>query len=327
MSQNPFDPARFDLRNASAELRAGVAQLEAMRIPMLDHVLTSEEAKEMRRAGVIPGMPAAPPPQREPVVRAIQGPAGRLELRCFQPKSGRPRATMLHIHGGGWFTGSADMMDIALERRADALDIAIASVEYRLAPEHPYPAAPDDCEAAAAWLAKNARAELGADLALVGGESAGGHLSAVTVVRMRDRHGFAFAGANLVYGIYDLGGVPSHTQYDGRNLLLDGPSLEVAISMFQPEYAKRRNPDASPLYANLAGLCPALFTVGTLDPLRDHTLFMYAEWIAQGSPAEIQIFPGGPHGFDMFPCAEQVQAHGAIDAFLARCLDGSFPKR
>lgn len=322
MSQNPFDPARFDLRNASAELRAGVAQLEAMRIPMLDRVLTPEEAQEMRRAGVIPGMPAPPPPQREPLVRAIQGPAGRLELRCFQPASGRPRATMLHIHGGGWFTGSADMMDIALERRADALDVAIASVEYRLAPEHPYPAAPDDCEAAAVWLAKNARAELGADLALVGGESAGGHLSAVTVVRMRDRHGFAFSGANLVYGAYDLGGVPSHSQYDGRNLLLDGPSLEIALSMFIPEPAQRRNPDASPLYANLAGLCPALFTVGTLDPLRDHTLFMYAEWIAQGSPAEIQIFPGGTHGFDMIPCAEQVQAHAAMDAFLARCLEG-----
>ena len=69
-------------------------------------------------------------------------------------------------------------------------------------------------------------------------------------------------------------------------------------------------------------------TVGTLDPLRDHSLFMYAEWLAHGSPAEIQIFPGGPHGFDMFPCPEQVQAHASIDAFLARCLDvGGFPAR
>jgi acetyl esterase/lipase len=323
MSQNPFDPSRFDLRNASPELRAGVASLEAMRIPMLDHVLKHEEAVSMRRAGLIPGMPTAPPPRRKPEVRTIQGPAGRLELRCFTPESGSVRATMLHIHGGGWFTGSADMMDVALEARADALGIAIASVEYRLAPEHPYPAAPDDCEAAAAWLAKNARSELGADLALVGGESAGGHLSAVTVVRMRDRHGFRFAGANLVYGVYDLGGVPSHTQYDGRHLLLDGPSLEIAIRMFVPDASRRRDPDVSPLYANLAGLCPALFTIGTLDPLRDHTLFLYAEWIAQGSPAEIQIFPGGTHGFDMFPCPEQRQAHAAIDAFLARCLDAS----
>jgi acetyl esterase/lipase len=284
-------------------------------------VLTPEEARAIRKAGIIPGMPPIPPPQRQPVVRTIQGPAGRLELRCFQPVSGRPRATMLHIHGGGWFTGSADMMDIAHEMRADALGIAVASVEYRLAPEHPYPAAPDDCEAAAVWLAKNARAELGADLALIGGESAGAHLSAVTLVRMRDRHGFSFAGANLVYGAYDLSGVPSHSQFDGRHLLLDGPSVAIVIAMFVPVEAQRRNPDVSPLYANLAGLCPALFTVGTLDPLRDHTLFMYAEWIAQGSPAEIQIFPGGPHAFDMIPCAEQLQAHGTMASFLAGCLD------
>jgi acetyl esterase/lipase len=317
---NPLDPSRFDLNNMSPELRAGVAGLEAMRIPMLDHVLTREEAQAMRKGAVIPGMPAPPPPQREPLVRAIQGPAGRLELRCFQPASGRPRATMLHIHGGGWFAGSADMMDVALEQRADRLGVAIASVEYRMAPEHPYPAAPDDCEAAGAWLAKNAKSELGAELALIGGESAGGHLSAVTCVRMRDRHGFRFAGANLVYGVYDLSGVPSHSQFDGRNLLLDGPSLEIAIRMFVPDPALRRHPDVSPLYADLSGLGPALFTVGTLDPLRDHTLFLYAEWIAQGSPAEIQIFPGGPHGFDMFPCRERDEAHATIDSFLARCL-------
>jgi acetyl esterase/lipase len=256
-------------------------------------------------------------------VRTIPGPGGPLALRCFQPAGGRPRATLLHIHGGGWFTGSADMMDVALERRADALDVAIASVEYRLAPEHPYPAAPDDCEAAAAWLAKNAKGELGAPLALVGGESAGGHLSAVTAVRMRDRHGFRFAGANLVYGVYDLGGVPSHSQFDGRNLLLDGPSLKIATRMFVPDESLWRDPDVSPLYADLSGLGPALFTIGTLDPLRDHTLFMYAEWVAQGSPAEIQIFPGGIHGFDMFVCPEQARAHAAIDAFLARCLDAA----
>ena len=170
---------------------------------------------------------------------------------------------------------------------------------------------------------KNAKSELGAELRLVGGESAGGHLSAVTAVRMRDRHGFHFAGANLVYGVYDLSGVPSHSRYDGRNLLLDGPSIGIAIEMFVPDPALRRHPDVSPLYADLSGLCPALFTVGTLDPLRDHTLFLYAEWIASGSPAEIQIFPGGTHGFDMFPCRERDEAHAAIDAFLGRCLDAA----
>lgn len=319
---DPFDATRFDLAQASPELREAVAKLEAMRMPLLRKSLTAAEAQEARRLGAAGGIfGVAPPPKRTPEVKQIAGPAGALALRCFRPERGRPRATMLHIHGGGWFAGSADMMDIALEMRADALDIAIASVEYRLAPEHPYPAAPDDCEAAAIWLAKNARAELGAPLALVGGESAGGHLSAVTALRMRDHHGFRFAGANLVYGVYDLGGVPSHASFDGRNLILDGPSIGVAIEMFAPDASRRRDPDVSPLYADLSGLCPALFTVGTLDPLLDHTLFMYPRWVAAGNPAELQVFPGGPHGFDAFPAPERRRAHDAMDGFLARCLD------
>jgi acetyl esterase len=324
---NPLEPARFDLAQASPELRAAVAKIEAMRMPMLREPLTPAQAQEARRLGAAGGIfGAAPPPKRRPELRRISGPDGALELRCFRPERGAPRATMLHIHGGGWFTGSADMMDVALEARADALGIAIASVEYRLAPEHPYPAAPDDCEAAAVWLAKNARAELGAELLLVGGESAGGHLSAVTLVRMRDRHGFRFAGANLVYGVYDLGGVPSHAAFDGRNLILDGPSIEVAIEMFAPDAARRRDPDVSPLYAELSDLCPALFTVGTLDPLLDHTLFMYPRWVAAGNRAELQVFPGGPHGFDAFPAPERQRAHAAMDAFLARCLGALGPR-
>jgi acetyl esterase/lipase len=227
---------------------------------------------------------------------------------------------MLHIHGGGWFQGSADMMDAALERRADTLGVAIASVEYRLAPEHPYPAAPDDCEAAAAWLAKNAKGELGAELRLVGGESAGAHLSAVTCLRMRDRHGFRFAGANLVYGAYDLSGVPSHHAFDGRGLVLDGRAIEAFTEMFVPDASLRRHPDVSPLYADLRGLCPALFTVGTLDPLLDHSLFLWTRWLAAGNRAELEVFPGGPHGFDAFPAPEGARAQAAMDAFLAGCL-------
>ena len=256
-------------------------------------------------------------------LRSIPGPAGEIELRCFQPRSGSPRATMLHIHGGAWFMGSADMMDEGLERYADALDVAMASVEYRLAPEHPHPAGPDDCEAAAVWLAKNADTELGAELRLVGGESAGGHLSAVTVLRMRDRHGFHFAGANLVYGLYDLGGVPSHDAFDGRGLILEGPGIRAFIEMFVPDAPRRRDPDVSPLYTDLSGLCPALFTVGSFDPLLDHSLFLYSRWLAAGSPAEIQVFPGAPHGFDAFPVPEGPRAQRTMQEFLGRCLEAA----
>ncbi len=106
--------------------------------------------------------------------------------------------------------GAPHHHDLKLETMADRLEIATVSVEYRLAPEHPYPAGPDDCEAAALWLVENAAARFGTDLLMIGGESAGAHLCVVTLLRMRDRHGYSgFVAANLTYGMYDLAMTPS----------------------------------------------------------------------------------------------------------------------
>ncbi|MGH0029735.1 MAG: alpha/beta hydrolase, partial [Myxococcota bacterium] len=254
--------------------------------------------------------------------RSIPGPGGDLPLRIFRPKAGPVRGALLHIHGGGWVIGRPAMNDPVNERRADELGLVVVSVDYRLAPEHPYPAGPDDCEAAAVWLVENAASEFGADPSkiLVGGESAGGHLSAVTALRMQRHHGFRFAGANLVYGVYDLSGVPSHTALDDRNVILNSANIDWFVDCFAPDPALRRDPDVSPLHADLSGAPPALFTVGTLDPLLDHSLFLYPRWLAAGNQAEIQVFPGCPHGFDAFPVPEGQQATAAIDAFLTRCI-------
>ncbi len=247
--------------------------------------------------------------------RNIPGPAGALALRIFRPQ--KPRGVYLHIHGGGWVLGAAHQQDPLLESIADRCDLTVASVEYRLAPEHPYPAGPDDCEAAACWLARNARAELGSDRLLIGGESAGAHLSVVTLLRMRDRHGFTgFAGANLVYGAYDLGLTPSARRWGDRNLILNTPIIEWFADHFVPP-ARRREPDVSPLHADLRGLPPALFTVGTLDPLLDDSLFMYARWLAAGSPAGLALYPGCIHGFTAFQNREGREAHERQLAFLA----------
>src|SRR5207249_4382288 len=113
-------------------------------------------------------------------------------------------------HGGGWVLGRAFHDDARNEAIAERCRVAVVSVDYRLAPEDPYPAGPDDCEAAALWLVEHARAEFGADRLVVGGASAGAHLAAVTLQRMRDRHAFTrFAGAVLTYGAYDLAMTPS----------------------------------------------------------------------------------------------------------------------
>jgi acetyl esterase/lipase len=112
----------------------------------------------------------------------------QISLRAIAPA--QPRGVYLHLHGGGWVLGGADMQNPMLERIADNTGQAIVAVEYRLAPEHPYPAGPDDCEIAAAWLVQNAKKEFGTDALTIGGEFAGGHLTAVTILRMRDRHGY-----------------------------------------------------------------------------------------------------------------------------------------
>jgi len=161
-----------------------------------------------------------------------------------------------------------------LERIADNTGQAVVAVEYRLAPEHPYPAGPDDCEAAAVWLVQNGKKEFGTDFLTIDGESAGGHLTKVTILRMRDRHNYTgFRGANIVYGAFDLSMKPSQLQFGSTRLVLRTIDMRQFYNAFLPTITDRRVPDISPLYAVLQSLCPALFSVGNKDARLDDTLF------------------------------------------------------
>ena len=242
-----------------------------------------------------------------------------IPLRVIAPSS--PRGIYLHIHGGGWVLGGADMQDPMLEQIANATGQAVVSVEYRLAPEHPYPTGPDDCEAAAAWLVQNGKREFGTAALTIGGKSAGGHLSAVTVLRMRDRYGYTeFRGANLVYGAFDLSLTPSQRRFGNTRLVLRTIDIQQFANAFLPTIVDRRVPDISPLFADLHGLCPALFSVGTKDALLDDTLFMHARWIAAGNAADLAIYPGGAHGFTLFPNELSTTAEARSNAFLTQVL-------
>jgi acetyl esterase len=244
----------------------------------------------------------------------------QIPLRVIAPA--QPRGVYLHLHGGGWVLGGADMQDPMLERIVDNTGQAIVSVEYRLAPEHPYPAGPDDCEAAAAWLVRNSKKEFGTEALTIGGESAGGHLTAVTILRMRDHNGYTgFRGANIVYGAFDLSMTPSQRQFGNTRLMLRTIDIQQFYNAFLPTTTDRRAPDISPLYADLKNLCPALFTVGTKDALLDDTLFMHARWVAAGNEAELAIYPGGAHGFTLFPNDLSKSATEKMDAFLSGVLD------
>ena len=152
--------------------------------------------------------------------RVIDSPAGGLTLRVFTPPV--VKGVYLHFHGGGWAQGASDLQDPRLERTANECEVAVISVDYRLAPEYPYPAGPDDAETAALWLAGNANAEFGTENLVIGGESAGAHLASVALLRLRDRHGLAdaYKGANLLYGAYDLTLTPSSRAWGDRYVVL-----------------------------------------------------------------------------------------------------------
>ena len=236
----------------------------------------------------------------EAAERWIPGPAGALKLRTFVPADAE--RMYLHFHDGAWATGGADFQDWYLKLLSDRCKAAVVSVEYRLAPEHPYPAAPDDCEAAARWLVEHAEREFGTRVLTIGGESAGAHLAAVTLLRMRDRHGFSgFAAANFNYGCFDLGMTPSARNFGERRLLINTPLVRRFNRMYVPSDVETSDPDVSPLYASLHDMPRALFSVGTLDPFLDDTLFMHARWIAAGNAAALTVYTGCPHGFNFFP--------------------------
>jgi len=316
MAENPLNPALFRddaIPEDIAKLNAALTELMTP-LPEWWNV-SAQAARDGRRAGRGP----FPPPvfSERAQVRTIAGRDGNeIPLRVIAPRGGGTRGIYLHIHGGGWVLGAADMQDPMLEQIADGTGLTVVSVEYRLAPENPYPAGPDDCESAAAWLLQNGNAEYGTTVMTVGGESAGGHLSAATILRMRDRYGYVFRGANLVYGVFDLSMTPSQVQFGATRLVLRTIDMQQFYNAYLPSVTDRRVPDISPLYANLKGLCPALFTVGTKDALLDDTLFMYTRWIAAGNQADLAIFPGGAHGFTLFPNSQSDESLARGNAFL-----------
>lgn len=307
-----FDPASID---DGTKQQNDLIERVLASIPGI-HTQIPSDVRRDREAGKGPFPPLQLSARAQ--VREIPGPSGPMKLRVFAHPE--PRAVYFHIHGGGWTLGGAHHQDPLLEPLAEACGVTIASVEYRLAPEHAYPAGPDDCEAAAVWLAENARRELGSERLLIGGESAGAHLTATTLIRMRDRHGFRdFAGANLIYGCFDLDLTPSVRRWGDRNLILSTPIIEWFTDQFVPR-EKRTDPDVSPLRADLSGLPPALFSVGTMDPLLDDSLFMHGRWLAAGNHAEIAIYPGGIHAFNAFPSKLATAAHERQVKFLRSCL-------
>ena len=259
------------------------------------------------------GLPASP---RSPRARqiSIDGPGGPINLRLLTPET--VHGVYLHFHGGSWMVGGNDTWDGLLEQFGRDAGMAAVSVDYRLAPEHIFPAAVEDCVAAALWLIENAEAVFGTSWLSIGGESAGAHLAASTLIRLRDLGAARrFQAANLLFGVFDLSLTPSARASSGTPFI-DGAVIAQSAAAFGGGM-DLRDPAISPLYADLRDLPPALFTVGTVDPLVDDSLFMHMRWQAAGNLSELAVYPGGPHGFNSLDSVLARSANHRMARFLA----------
>jgi acetyl esterase/lipase len=240
-----------------------------------------------------------------------------IPLRIFLPETTTARGVYLDIPGGGFYLGSTAAGDARNAALAESLGIVVVGVDYRLAPEHPWPAAPDDCEAAARWLVDHAAARFGtADLA-IGGSSAGATLAMTTLLRLRDTgHAGDFAGAVLQFGTYDLSG-----RTPAGRLIADEYFLEAYVG----HVADRTVPDVSPVFGDLRDLPPALLVVGALDVLLEDNLVMAARLSAAGGEVDLRVYPESPHGFTGHPTGMARAALRHRDSWLAERLAARAP--
>jgi acetyl esterase len=272
-----------------------------------------EELLAVRAQQAAAGLP------REGNVERVVGARGReVSLRLFLPGGAAPlRGVHLDIPGGGFYLGSTAGGDARNAALARSLRVAVVSVDHRLASEHPWPAAPDDCETAARWLLDQSEARFGTTDLLIGGSSAGATLVMTTLLRLRDS-GLAdrFSGAALQFGTYDLSG-----QTPAGRLIAD----EYFLQAYVGHLADRTVPDVSPVFGDLRGLPPVLLVVGARDVLLEDNLAMAARLSAAGGEVDLRVYPESPHGFTGHPTGMARAALGDRDRWLTERLAARTP--
>ncbi|MEH7274311.1 alpha/beta hydrolase [Neobacillus vireti] len=261
------------------------------------------------------GLMAARQAQAAPIERSEQvkitertvpgGDAQPMMVRIYEPvKRDQTRlGALLFIHGGGYVIGSPDNNDTTCQTIVETANCVVVSVDYRLAPEHPYPAPLEDCYAALVWMKNNVE-ELNIDdeRIAVAGQSAGGGLTAALSLLARDRGGPAIAFQMPLYPMIDDRNItPSSYEITDERAVWNRGNNLAAWRMYLGDHINEEiSPYAAPARAkNLSGLPPTYTCVGQLDPFRDETLEYVAQLARAGVPVEFNLYPGAYHGFEM----------------------------
>ena len=221
---------------------------------------------------------------------------------------GPPTGVVAYFHGGGFCIGSIGLMDNVARELAHSTGAVVVSTEYRLAPEHPYPAGLDDCETVTRWAAANAARFDAPNRIAVAGESAGGNLSAAVALRLRDDPDVRLAAQVLIYPVLDANTASHASRKEFEGLVLTQKARDAYWGAYSGGRDVERDPFVAPLQAaDLTGLPPALVVLGGCDLLRDEGRLYAARLREAGVDAEDVCYPGQPHGFVnfMFPAAHE----------------------
>ena len=291
------------------------------------HTMTGAQARATIRSRFV----AAAEPEAVGAVTDMQipGPGGDIAVRIYRPASDAAELpVVVYAHGGGFVFCDLDSHDGLCRNLANRTGAAFISVDYRLAPENPWPAAAEDLYAVTKWVADTA-GTLGIDVdqIAVGGDSAGGNLAAVTALMARDRGGPALAAQLLLYPVIAANFDTESYRLFGAGYYNPKPALQWYWDQYVPDHADRAHPYASPLKARLDGLPPAIVVLAGHDPLRDEGI-AYADALeAAGVVTTRCAFEGGIHGFMTMPMLELAQrARGDVSHAVTQLLSTPPPR-
>ena len=231
--------------------------------------------------------------------RTVSGPGGEVPVRIYTPAGDGPRGVLVYFHGGGWVIGDLETVDGPCRMLANAADVVVVSVDYRLAPEHRHPAAFEDCYAVTEWVAAHA-SELGADPArlAVGGDSAGGQLAAAVTLHARDHSGPAIAFQLLIYPVTDFAFTNASQIENGEGYLLQRATMQWFWAHNLGATDPGKDQTAFPARADsLVGLPPAFVATAEYDPLRDEGEAYAQALAAAGVEVSALRYDGMIHGF------------------------------